>query len=209
SFDINLIKNFNCNVFCFDPTPRAIQHIKNLEENTNQNIPFYSGPDKIAYNANKAILNKFHFHPFGIWNKNTTIRFYSPQDPAHVSHSITNLQKTETYFEAQCYTLKTLMNKFKHKKLNLLKLDIEGAEIAVINYILKEKIDIDCLCFEFDEFAGNNLKQNKDIPASKNKADKIIKRLIKNGYELIYRSGYISLTFLKKEICNNLKIKRG
>lgn len=205
TFDIDLIKNFNCKVFTFDPTPRAIQHINTLRKNTAKGNPFFSIPNKIAYNANELILNNLFFYPFGLWNKDTIIKFYSPKNPAHVSHSITNLQKTDKYFQAQCYSLKTLMKNLNHTKINLLKLDIEGSEISVINYIINEKIDIDCICIEFDELVGVNLKNSQKNSQIKEKVDKTILALIKFGYTIIYRRNYDSVTFLKNELLKEIK----
>lgn len=205
SFDVNLIKQFKCNVFCFDPTPRSIEHINELRRNTTNNIPFYTIPDKLAYNANESILSKLNFYPFGLWNQNTIMKFYIPKNPNHVSHSIANLQKTDSFFEAQCYSLTTLMNKFNHKKIDLLKLDIEGAEIAVINDIIKNKIDVKCICIEFDELVGVNLKNNIKNKEIKNRVDQTITSLIKNGYILIFQNKYDSLTFLKNEILKEMK----
>lgn len=207
SFDIGLIKNFDCNVFCFDPTPRAINHVNNLKLAVSESSSQFSIPDKIAYDINKKNINKLNFFPFGLFNKNVKMKFYSPQNSEHVSHSIKNLQKTNTYFEADCYSLQTLMNKLGHKKINLLKLDIEGAEINVLNDIVNKKLDIDCICFEFDDFAGVNLQKNDNVKLSTIRADRMINKLKNAGYELIFKKGYISLTFLKKNIFNILKQK--
>ena len=79
------------------------------------------------------------------------MRFYSPENPAHVSHSIVNLQRTESYFEADCRTIKTLMQTFGHTDVSLLKLDVEGAEYEILTSLLDSNIHPAILCVEFDE----------------------------------------------------------
>ena len=79
------------------------------------------------------------------------MRFYSPLNPTHVSHSIVNLQRTESYFEADCRTIKTLMQTFGHAELSLLKLDVEGAEYEILASLLEVNIHPAILCVEFDE----------------------------------------------------------
>lgn len=198
TFDIELINHFGCTVFSFDPTPRAIEHINNLKTSIEKQEPYFSVPDHIPYNTSLVNLKNLHFYPFGIFNKDTILKFYVPRDPNHVSHSIVNLQKTDNYFKAECFSIPTLMKKFGHKKIDLLKLDIEGAEIDVINDILEKKVDIKCICIEFDELVGANLKSNQHNLLIKNKVNNTIKKIIHAGYSLIFRKAYESLTFLRK-----------
>src|SRR5690242_18859561 len=46
SFDLELIKRFNCEVFSFDPTPKAIQHIKSMYTEVNNQLSDQSSPKK-------------------------------------------------------------------------------------------------------------------------------------------------------------------
>ncbi len=78
SFDLGLIERFGCQIYAFDPTPRAYKHV----EMAAKDVP------------------AFHFYPVGLWSKHKTMRFYAPKKPEHVSHSILNLQGTSEYFTA-------------------------------------------------------------------------------------------------------------
>ena len=49
-------------------------------------------------------------------------------------------------------TIKNIMNKYNHKQIDLLKLDIEGSEIDVLNNMLDDEIYPKYLCIEFDLF---------------------------------------------------------
>src|SRR3546814_9362953 len=54
--------------------------------------------------------------PVGLWSEDATLRFYAPRDPTHVSHSIVNLQETESYFEARCRSIASLMAELGHDR---------------------------------------------------------------------------------------------
>ncbi len=145
TFDLGLVNLFNCKSFIFDPTPRAKFHFDNLKKNISkeESTDVYS-----LTHYNEANIS---FHEIGIWDKETTIKFYAPKNPNHVSHSIVNLQKTDNYFEAKVDRLSSLMKKLNHTKIDLLKLDIEGAEYTVLDTIIEDQIDIPIICIEFDE----------------------------------------------------------
>ena len=63
SFDISLIEEFDCHVFGFDPTPRAIKYVKEHTVN----------------------YEKYHFLEIGLWEKEEILKFYQPANPNHVS----------------------------------------------------------------------------------------------------------------------------
>ena len=117
-----------CVVRVFDPTPRAISHVRE------------HGPKS----------ESFRFQPVGLWDQDTSLRFYSPENPEHVSHSVVNLQGTLEYFEAEVRTLRTLMRTNGDQHIDLLKMDIEGAEHAVVHDILTNGPLPETICLEFD-----------------------------------------------------------
>jgi FkbM family methyltransferase len=129
SFDLALIDHFHCKVFAFDPTPRAARHVA----------------EHAGHNEN------YDFHPVGLWDADKTMRFFAPANPAHVSHSIVNLQKTDTYFDAPCKRLNTLMRELDHSRIDLLKLDIEGAEYKVLESLMTDAVQVGVLCVDYDE----------------------------------------------------------
>ena len=169
SFDLELIRRYRSNVYAFDPTPRAI-----------------------AFVADHTTLpEKFKFIPVGIWNADQIMRFYVPGNPDHVSHSIVNLQKTEAFFEAPCRKLSSFMRECGHERLDLLKIDIEGAEYQVIQSLLDDHLDIRILCVEFDETNSPvDGDYGKRIRAS-------IQSLVKRQYTLVARTGPGNFTFLR------------
>jgi FkbM family methyltransferase len=162
SFDLALARDVNCEVHTFDPTPRAIAHVASLE----------------------ALLPpRLSFHPWGVWERDERVRFYAPRNPEHVSHSILNLQKTTEYFEADCKRLQTIMGELGHRSLGLLKLDIEGAEYAVIGSMLADGIRPRVLAVEFDEI-GNPLNGG-----ARSRIKAAVGRLVGIGYRLVAVEG--------------------
>src|SRR5262245_61787287 len=116
SFEIELIHRYGCQVYTFDPTPRATQHINVLRRNTERNVRTrINNTDGLFYRTDDRSLSRLHFHPFGVWKENRTMRFYAPANPSHVSHSIVNIQGTSRFFEAECRTVKNLMKLFGHE----------------------------------------------------------------------------------------------
>lgn len=127
SFDLSLIVAFGCHIHAFDPTPRSIAWIKT------QDLP-----------------PEFHFHPFGIAAYDGHASFHPPQNPRHVSYSVLQVSESagETV-EAPVHTLQTIMKRLGHDRLDLLKMDIEGAEYDVLAQIDYQESKIEQLLVEF------------------------------------------------------------
>jgi hypothetical protein len=78
---------------------------------------------------------------------------------------------------------------YNHKHIDLLKLDIEGSEVEVLNKMLDDEIYPTYLCIEFDLFL--NRKDNN------NSTEKLIERLKSNNYEILLNEN-MNITFEKK-----------
>jgi FkbM family methyltransferase len=123
TFDLGLIETVGCEVWAFDPTPRSIEFARSIRE------------------------PRFHFLPLGVWSEDSVQRFHTPADSVHVSHSIANLQQTTEYFDAECRSVRSLMTELGHGEIDLLKLNIEGAEYEVLASLGDVRPRI--LCVEF------------------------------------------------------------
>jgi len=167
SFDLGLIKTFNCDVYAYDPTPKSIEYVK------------------------KKVANypKFHFFELGLWNKDDTLRFYTPEDKEHISHSLVNLQETKNYFDVEVRSLKSLMSDNNHTDLDLIKIDIEGAEYIVLESILDDKFYPRVLCVEYHNLSNNFISLLR----------KSIKNILNNGYALVHVDNKVNYTFVRLE----------
>jgi FkbM family methyltransferase len=155
SFDLELIRRYSCAVYGFDPTPRSVEFVRR----TTAGIPAY------------------RFADVGIWDRDGTVKFFAPRDSHHVSHSITNLQGTDSYIEVPTRRLREVLRENGHPRLTLLKLDIEGAESTVIRTILEDAIPIDILLIEFDELGFPTAERIAQIKEN-------VRALFGHGYEL-------------------------
>ena len=92
--------------------------------------------------------------------------------------------------EFPCTSVSEFMKKESHKKIDLLKIDIEGFEYGVIDDIFRNKIDISQIVLEFHGWM-------KGIPKA---FDKIAKKKLKRlGYVVVFKSNN-DYTFVKKEL---------
>jgi len=168
SFDCALVERFHCRVRIIDPTPRAIQHFESLEKavRSGQRFPVNNSTEDY-YSATAEDFGRLRFVPVGLADRDATLKFYLPKNPAHVSCSAVNLQKTAEYFTAQCLRLSTLMRRLGDPSIDLLKMDIEGSEYAVMKDLVATKRLPRLLLVEFDEAhtpmdrnAGSRIKRH-------------------------------------------------
>jgi FkbM family methyltransferase len=162
SFDIELAEKLSCDIHSFDPTPRAAAHI-----------------ERTKYPSN------YTFHPYGLWSSDETLKFYAPRNEDHVSHSILNLQETFDYFEGEVKSLKSTMSELGHHSIDLLKLDIEGAEYETLGQAIRDDIDFDILCVEFDQ------------PYPFRKTLSFVRKLKASGLEPVSLDGW-NVTFVRR-----------
>ena len=112
SFDVSLIEASGCVVHAFDPTPRAIKFLERL--------------------GNDAIV----LHPYGIWNTTGTIPMFFPKNTEHVSLSVVDRFQTGVSLDIPVQTLQQTLTECGHDHIDLLKMDIEGAEVEVIQDLI-------------------------------------------------------------------------
>lgn len=126
SFDIALLEKHRCTVHAFDPTPESV-----------------------AYMEDKS-LPGFQFHPVGVWDDDTIIKFWKPSSDQLVSYSADNLRQTSDYVECKVMTNGTLAAELGHEHVDFIKMDVKGAEQRVIPNMIAEGFRPTLLCLEYD-----------------------------------------------------------
>lgn len=192
SFDIEFATKYNATVIIVDPTPRAIKHYEEIINSLGRSSSVsYSNDGKqpaASYDLSKLKKTNLQLIKKALWNKNEKLNFYEPQNPQHVSHSIINYQnnysKTSKFIEVESISMDKLLKdlKLKNSNFQLLKLDIEGAEIEVINHCLNNGIMPRQILVEFDEL-------NAAFSRGVNRVNQVNDALLSNGYTLLWTNG--------------------
>jgi FkbM family methyltransferase len=154
SFDLAMIDKYEVQVYAFDPTPVSIEWIKR------QNLP-----------------EQFHFFAYGIASFDGTAMFFARKDTEQGTYSMLERRKRKTAgIEMTFHRLSTIMHELGHQKIDILKMDIEGAEYEVIDDLLAAPIDIDQLLVEFHH------KKFKNVGVYDTR--RTIKKLQKNNFRI-------------------------
>tara|TARA_B100000427_G_scaffold74137_1_gene60194 strand:- start:13105 stop:13800 length:696 start_codon:yes stop_codon:yes gene_type:complete len=177
-FDKSISKLYACKVYMYDPTPVAKKFMSSVKDNL------------------------LIFHSYGIWIKNKIVKFFFDKNKkfdGKKNMSITNLFNTDSFLEFQCYTLETIMKKNDHSTVNILKLDIEGSAISVMEHMLFSKIFPDQIIVEFETPSALFGNKSRDILLFYKKRKKIFKNCLLFGYKLIHHQEFNYL-FVKKDL---------
>jgi FkbM family methyltransferase len=151
SFDVALNAKFGMRVLCVDPTPRAISHVAGLLDAAATGSSYAVEGGSERYVLEGFDPGRFDAIPAALWGQDGSLRLYAPQDPAHVSHSALNLQHTTEHIDVPARRMSTLLAERGIDRLALLKLDIEGAEYAVLDEMLDGGVRPAQVLVEFDE----------------------------------------------------------
>lgn len=164
SFERALVECFGCAVHLFDPSPTALRTMT-LPENQHRLL---------------------HFHPVGLSSRNDLMLFDSPQLGAEGSYSI-QTKKSSEGIAFPCRSLASLIGERQLSHIDLLKMDIEGAEYGVLGEICEKQLPIKQICVEFHHFRpGYQIRQTRQA----------LRQLAQIGYRVIHKNRF-DYTLLK------------
>lgn len=202
SFDTELKVLYDSKIFIFDPMPEGINYFIKLKEFVARGETFGLFDDEnFTYRANAKQLDEITYVGRGVWDENTVLKFYAPQLNDYISHSVYLFQDSGEYIEAPVDRLSNFMKEFNHKTVDLVKIEIEGAEYTVIDTIVKDKLDVKVICIEFDE-----VYHVKGI-SHKMRIKKSCNQLLKAGYVLVHSTPMLKRTFVRKDVYDLMKSK--
>lgn len=192
SFDLILSDKFNSNIFLIDPTEKSKKHYEETINYFHNRIPFLGNIQNDYYDKIinlKPNFNKINYISTGLWNKKDILKFYKQENENYVSQSLISGMFGDIYDTVKVDSIKNIMNFYNHEHIDLLKLDIEGAEIEVLEQMINDNIFPNILCVEFD------LKlKSKD---SENKTDKLIDNLVEfHNYKIVVNDN-LNLTLVR------------
>ena len=191
SFDIKLQSKYGCTVILIDPTKKALDHYNEALAFFGVTRAKFAGniqPDYYAQiQTETPNFDKIKYMNLGLWNIPDTLKFYKQSNENYVSQSLIENMFGDNYDLVPVDTIGNIMAANGHTKIDLLKLDIEGAEINVISKMLDDGIYPKYLLVEFDLL----LKQ-KD---PKKQTHALIDRLLtKEGYRML-KNDKLNITF--------------
>ena len=174
SFEEIISNTFKSKVFCYDPTSLAVNYMK--KKNYDKNL--------------------IYFKNYGIWKEDTKVKFFhqSKNNLHNTGGSITNLFENESFDLLQCYKLKTLMDQNKHSKIDVLKIDIEGAAFEVMNDMINDEIFPKQIVVEF-EYSEDDLIVDKKFKIWENKLKDLVDRMKNINYRCYYLPRYSHAPF--------------
>jgi FkbM family methyltransferase len=155
SFDLALAQRFGCQVVTLDPT------------------------DEARENAARAAAGepRLRFEQVAVWSSDGELRMYHAADPSHRTLSADNLQRAETWTTVPARSLPSLMRELGHERIDLLKLDVEGAEYELLDQVASGALGVSVLCVEMHPTRGTG------------PAVEAFRALLAAGFRLVDRRG--------------------
>lgn len=119
NFDLDLIERHGVTIHAFDPTPFAEQWV-----------------------AGQTLPERFVFHPWAASGSDGTLRLYRRISTSGKRSQVmwtadANAGDCGDFIDAPAYTVDTMMQKLGHDRVDLLKLDVEGAEYDILDGVAR------------------------------------------------------------------------
>lgn len=172
NFELTMLEKCNSNVFCFDPTAQSRDFIENIMKDLPENFSF----SNIAVGGEDGKLVLSHL---------------KKASKKYLAGTLLNVPGNYSVGEntVPVKRIETLMKEMGHSKIDLIKMDIEGAEYEVIKDIIKTNIRPAQIALEFHPHLLN-YKAGKGLLnlTGWRETAECISLMNKAGYSLCYTS---------------------
>ena len=168
TFEHELVKRFGASIVLIDPSP--------------------TGQETMSKNENR--IPQFKFCEVGLAGRCGSIKLSPPTDDEEGSWSA--FSEKHSTLEVPALDLETLMKQNGHSYLDLLKLDIEGAEYDVLDDLLKKKIPVRQVLVEFHHGILPTVRRSQSVRS--------ILKMVTRGYKLLNQEGNNHTFYLPPEI---------
>ena len=172
SFEQELVEKYGMEVYAFDPSPEIVKEMES-----------------------KKLPKNLKYYAYGLSGEDALKTFYLPSSGKDYSEYFAPWTSSKK-IRMQVHRLSTLMKKFGHERLDLLKMDIEGSEFMALPDILESGIEFDQLCIE---------THPRIFPDSVEKMRGVKKLLNDHGY-LLVTNGRQEQTYISKRVVPLRKI---
>ncbi len=113
-FDLDLIERFGLTVYAFDPTPYSMEWIKQ-----------------------RKLPERFVFQPWAASGQDGHLRLYRRVNRRGKSAEVMwtadkSAGDPDDFIDTPAYTIQSIMKLLSHRKVDLLKMDVEGAEYGIL-----------------------------------------------------------------------------
>ena len=168
-FDLALIRRFDLHVHAFDPTPSTVKWL-----------------------AGRDLPENFHFHPWAVNAEDGVMKLYPRirKDGTRAADIYTLMPTDASRDDAivvPAFCLTSILAELGHERLDLLKMDIEGAEYDVLDNLLKSGVKPVQLLVEFHHrFPGNGLGKTAAMIATLRESEYGIFAISETGREISF-----------------------
>ena len=145
-FDLAIIDRCGVALHAFDPTPSSINML-----------------------AAADLPGRFHFHPWAVSAEDGAMRFFprvrkDGSKSAVMFTTVADVASRDDAIEVPAYSPASISSRLGHARIDLLKMDIEGAEYAVLDGLLSSPVKPTQLLVEFHHrFPAIGLEKTADI----------------------------------------------